>query len=177
MTTADESREPAAWGAEQQRWYASLVAQCHEVDSTADVPSMLATVSAMPTSECLHMLGDAHLDGRVEDCDGRLWSDDMKGRWFATVKRKKVWLQLELVRIGYGRLPREGERASHICGNCGCIRAQHIRIQTRSEDASDRWYHRAHGPGKIRPQKRALESPELTCRAHKHRSVSEVMSP
>ena len=39
MTTADESREPAAWGAEQQRWYASLVGQCHEVDSTADVPS------------------------------------------------------------------------------------------------------------------------------------------
>lgn len=173
MTTVDDSREPAAWGAEQQRWYASLVAQCHEVDNTADVPTVLAAASAEPMTECLVMVGDAHLDGRVEDCDGQLWSDDMNGRWFATVERKKVWLQLELVRIAYGRLPRKDERTSHLCGRCGCIRVQHLRIQSRSEDASDRWYHRAHGPGKIRPTKRAAESPVATCRAYKHRSVRE----
>ena len=172
MTTGDESREPAAWGAEQQRWYASLVAQCHGVDSTADVPTMLATVSAMPTSECLHIVGDAALQGRVADCDGTLWSGDETGRWFATVNRKKLWLQRELVRIAKnGRLPRKDERTSHLCGKRGCIRAQHLRIQTRSEDANDRWYHRAHGAGKIRPIERAAESPLATCNAYKRRSV------
>ena len=124
MTTANESRDTAAWGAEQQRWYNSLVAQCDGIDSTADVldvPSMLATASAKPMTECLVMVEDAHLDDRVEDSDGQLWSADRNGRWFTTVQRKKVWLQRKLVWIGYGRLPRGNECVSHICGNCSCI--------------------------------------------------------
>ena len=180
MTTSDESREPAAWGAQQQRWYASLVAQCDGIDgidSTAAVPTVLATASAKPITECLFMVGDAHLDDRVEDSDGQLWSADRNGRWFTTVKRKKVWLQRQLVWIGYGRLPRGNECVSHICGNCSCIRAQHLRIQSRSEDASDRVYHRAGKRGQIRPREHALESPVPTCHARKHRSVSQVMSP
>ena len=162
MATANESRDPAAWEADQQRWYLSLVAHCHDVQgvhNVPDMPNVLAALSAWPLTECLYMVGDPEFEGRVEDINHQLWSEDQKGRWFATVQRKKVWLQRELVRIGYGHLPRADEVVSHICGNCGCIRSQHLRIQSRSEDARDRVHHRAHGTGQIRCTKRPPNSP------------------
>ena len=173
MPPADHPRDPAAWTAEQQRWYASLVAHCNGFSSMSDDPkTVLSEVGAKPFSECLHMVGDADLEGRVEDSDGRLWSTDQNGRWFATVDRKVVWLQRELVRIGYGHLPRGGDVVSHICGNCDCMRVQHLRVQSRSEDARDRVHHRAQGAGQIRSTERSPKSPvtESVCRSKRVRS-------
>lgn len=164
MATVDETLEPDAWSAQQQRWYASLVAHCQDgFDSSHDVPTVLAALSAKPSSECLQMAGDASLDGRVEDCDQQLWSSDLNGRWFKTVDRKVVWLHRELVRMLHGRLPLGGEVASHLCGFCGCIRVQHLRIQSRREDSLDRSYHRAHGRGRLRPRKRPATPASPAC--------------
>ena len=119
MTTAGVPRDPAAWGAEDKRWYASLIAHCHGLDSTDDVLSPPSPTITKPSDGCLQMAGEAELDDRVEDCNGRLWSTDQKGRWFATVDRKVRWLHIELLRIGCGRRPGDGEVGSHLCGNCG----------------------------------------------------------
>lgn len=154
MATADGPRDPAAWDIDQQRWYASLVAHCHGFERHRDEPdpqAVLADLSALPASECLQMVGDAALDGRVEDCNGRLWSTDRNGRWFATVDRKIVWLQLDLIRTACGQKPSGGGLVSHRCGICGCIRVQHLRVQSSSDDARDRHYHRARGAGQMRP--------------------------
>lgn len=159
MTTADESRDPAAWSAERQRWYASLVAHCNGFNNTHGVPAVISAVREKPPSKCLFMAGDAVLDDRVEDSEGRLWSTDQHGRWFATVDRKILWLQHELVRIGCGQLPHDGRVVSHLCGNCGCICMGHLRLQTKSEDALDKAYHRAHGAGTFRPRERVPKSP------------------
>lgn len=157
MTTADDPRDPGAWDTDQQRWYASLVANCRGFERHREQPdpqAVLAELSALPANECLHMLGDAALDGRVEDCNGRLWSTDRKGRWFATVDRKIVWLQLDLIRTACGQKPSGAGLASHKCGICGCIRVQHLHVQSKSDDARDRHYHRTHGAGKMRPDAR-----------------------
>ena len=152
-------RDPSAWNAEDQRWYASLVAYCNGFGHQQTVQTALAQMSQKPWSECMCMVGDAALDYRVEDCRGRMWSTAQTGRWFATVDRKVVWLQRELLRIGCGQLPREGEVVSHLCGNCDCIRWQHLRVQSRSEDARDRIHHKARGKGKMRPRAHVPESP------------------
>lgn len=175
MTTAAEPRDPAAWSSEQQRWYASMLAHCYAFPDPTDVHSVLAAVSAKPSSECFNMVGDASLEGRVEDCDGRLWSDDQKGRWFATVDRKVLWLQLHLIRIACGQVPRGGDVVSHLCGNCGCMRVQHLRVQSRAQDARDREHHRARGAGVFRVEARAPESP-VTCQNPVRRS-KRVRSP
>ena len=157
----DACSVPAAWTASQQRWYAAFVLQCSaissdEMDAQIDVPAVLAALAIKPVDECLLMVGDAHLDGRYEDTDRQMWSDDQHGRWFKTVGRKVVWLHRVLARQIYGRGPTDGEVTSHICGNCGCLRLQHIRYQSKQDDVRDKHHHRKHGTSTIRPDSLAV---------------------
>ena len=170
MTGTDEQRVSAVCSAREQRWYNDLIQHAE----TVSVPTVDDPPTAKPVESCLLMRGDATLDGRVEDINGDLWSDDLKGRWFATIDRKKVWLHHRLAWIQDQREPRAMEVVSHLCGFCDCVRLQHIRIQPKSEDVLDRIHHRAHGPGHVRPRKRAPESPLTGPSVSKHR---RVMSP
>ena len=72
MTTADRDCGPAAWTAEDQRWYADLVAQCMQPNQSraaVNVPTVLRQLEAMPFNQCLKMRGKRSLDGRT----GRAW--------------------------------------------------------------------------------------------------------
>lgn len=159
MIRGDDIREPAAWGAADQRWYAEMVVQCMgtgESHDAIDVPTVLAQVAAMPVDECLHMCGDAGLDNRFEDSAHTLWSHDRHGRWFANLNGQKQWLGPKLAALCYGPVHVPSElKASHICGHCDCIRWQHIRFQSRREDVLDREHHQLNG-NVIRPELRAL---------------------
>ena len=156
---------PAAWAAAEIDWYADIVAHCQ--GRSRDTPAAVAVLEldAQPPDECLLMRGDASLDGRFEDSTSLLWSHDRYGRWFAKIDGKMVWLQAKLGGLRYRRAPRRAEKGtdksrasteviSHICGNCSCIRLQHIRYQSKGDDCRDRAHHRARGSG-LRPEVRA----------------------
>ena len=163
MTTGDAGCGPATWTAEDQRWYADFVVHCmapKKGRAAVDVPTAVHNVDAMPLDECVHMRGKATLDGRFEDSAGVLWSHDRFGRWFAKIDGEKVWLGRKLAGLRRGLPQGRGHvdsslTASHNCGNCGCIRWQHNRFQTRSEDVLDREHHQRHG-NVLRPEIRAL---------------------
>ena len=157
---------PAAWTAAEIAWYADIIAHCQGRSRESAAVSTVLELDEKPLDECLLMLGDAALDGRLEDSASQLWSHDRYGRWFAKVDGKMVWLQAKLGELRYRRAPRRAQNfadkdrgfaevVSHICGNCSCIRLQHIRYQSKSEDCRDRAHHRAHGGG-LRAGTRAL---------------------
>ena len=161
---------PAAWRAAELQWYGDMVAHCSGQSRDAPAMSAVLELDALPLEECVLMRGEDHLDGRFEDSASQLWSHDRHGRWFAKVQRRTVWLQARLAQLRYRRAPRcapkqrapkraLNEVVSHICGNCGCIRLQHIRYQSKSDDARDRAHHRAHGCG-IRPDVLARIAPK-----------------
>ena len=170
MIGGDEQVMPAAWTASELQWYADFVVHCSGQRSDAPAVSAVLELDALPLEECLFMRGDAELDGRFEDSASQLWSQDRHGRWFAKINRRMVWLQCKLAQLRYRRAPRRvpkqrgpkrviNEVVSHICGNCNCIRLQHIRYQSKSDDARDRAHHRAHGCG-IRPDVLARIAPK-----------------
>ena len=150
MSAGDAQPGPAAMSAAEQRWYADFVMHCMEATDATDAAAVLASLDKRPFNECLHMRGDADLDGRYEDSAHQLWSHDRYGRWFTTEGRKIVWLQRRLARLRYRREPHADEVVSHICGNCGCIRLQHLKYQSRGEDKRDSQHHRSFGSGLIR---------------------------
>ena len=149
MIGGDAQLMPSAWKAADLLWYADFVA--HSTNKSRDAPaedrvSAVLQLDAQPLDQCLLMRGLDALDGRYEDSASQLWSHDRYGRWFAKKASKTVWLQAKVAGLRYGRGPRRGlkqhgpkrssnEFISHICGNCNCIRLQHIRYQSKSEDA------------------------------------------
>ena len=161
---------PAAWESSELQWYADIVAHCSGQTRDAPAVSAVLKLDASPLEECLFMRGEDAWDGRFEDLASLLWSHDRHGRWFAKVERRTVWLQARLARLRYRRDPRRApnqraskrdlnEVVSHLCGNCNCLRLQHIRYQSRSDDARDRAHHRAYGSG-IRPDVLARITPK-----------------
>ena len=120
--------------------------------------------------ECLHMRGKRALEGRLEDIDGLLWSHDVSGRWFANINGQKVWLGRKIA--GLRRGLRHGDlqgqhvprtlKGSHNCGNCDCIRWQHIKFQPKAEDVLDRDHHKRFGRV-LRPELRTVfvQDPQL----------------
>ena len=170
MIGGDAQLMPAAWEAPELQWYADFVAHCQGQSRDPPDVSAVLRLDAAPLDECLFMHGTDDLDGRFEDSASLLWSHDRHGRWFAKVERQTVWLQAKLAQLRYRRAPRRAhnqqnferdsiEVVSHICGNCDCIRLQHIRYQSKSEDARDRAHHRAHGSS-IRPDLLAQLTPK-----------------
>ena len=170
MIGGDAQLKPAAWQAADLLWYADFIAHC--TGQTRDPPdaSAVLELDAQPFEQCLRMTGDDDLDGRFEDSASQLWSNDRHGRWFAKIDKKMAWLQGTLAQLRYARGPRTVQRrgetksaaievVSHICGNCDCIRLQHIRYQPKSEDTRDRAHHRVHGSG-IRPDLLARLTPK-----------------
>ena len=162
MNRGDEGCNPAAWTADEQRWYADLVVQCtapKQSRAAINVSSVLAQLEAMPLDQCVLMRGKRTLDGRLEDSDHLLWSHDRHGRWFAKINGQTVWLGRKLARLRHGRAAVPSElKASHNCGQKGCVRWQHVRFQSRREDVLDREHHELH-PGVLRPELRALFAP------------------
>ena len=132
MSGGDAGCGPAAWTAKEQRWYAELLVQCmapKQSRATVDVPRVLGQLAAMPLDECVLMRGKATLQGRFKDSDRVLWSHDRHGRWFAKIKGQKVWLGRKLAALRYGRAPIPSDlKACHNCGNCDCVRWQHVRF-------------------------------------------------
>ena len=167
MSADDAGCGPAAWTAEDQRWYAELVVQCtapKKSRAAIDVPAVLHQVAAMPLKECLHMRGSATMDGRFKDSNHVLWSHDRHGRWFANINGQKVWLGRKLAGLRHGLQHGRGHvasnlKASHNCGHCDCVRWQHNRFQSRSEDVLDREHHQRHG-NVLRPELRSLFAPD-----------------
>ena len=182
MSGDDTGCGPAAWTAEDQRWYAELVVWCQapkQSRAAINVPAVLDQLAAMPLDECLHMRGKAALAGRFKDSDHLLWSHDRHGRWFTKVNGKMLWLGRKLARLRHGREPDPStNKGSHNCGNCDCIRWQHIRFQSRSEDVRDREHHQLH-PGVLRPEIRALHvhDPQLLTPNQPARCRSPYRSP
>ena len=173
MTPADANIGPAAWTAEDQRWYADLVMQCMQPNQSRaaiNVPAVLRQLDEMPLDRCLKMRGRVTLDGRLEDSAHILWSHDRFGRWFANINGQKVWLRRKLAGLRKGM--RHGDvhsqhvpstlKGSHNCGNCDCIRWQHVRFQSKSEDVLDREHHKRFGRV-LRPELRAVfvQDPQL----------------
>ena len=166
MTPADADIGPAAWTAEDQRWYADLVMQCMQPNQSRaaiNVPAVLRQLDEMPLDRCLKMRGRVTLEGRLKDIDGLLWSPGDSGRWFANFNGKKVWLGRKLA--GLRRGLRHGDvqgqhvpstlKGSHNCGHCDCIRWQHVRYQPKSEDVLDREHHKRFGRV-LRPELQAV---------------------
>ena len=156
MSKASRRRAVSAWTAEERRWYLDLVARAddhfHRVGEGA---SALERYEAMPWETCIILAGNG--ETRVSDINEALWSDDRHGRWFKSRSKPLAWLHQTIGRLGRAaHLPVEkGEVASHICGCCSCIRAEHIVYQSVREDRLDRdYHHKAVGAGKIRPEHR-----------------------
>lgn len=143
----------AAWPAEDQRWFLDLVAQADgKFESTDGLSTALNRYESLPWDTCIILAGDG--EARVSDVNGALWSDDRHGRWFESSSKPLRWLHQRIGQLGSGpQLPvKDGEVASHICGCCNCIRAEHIKYQAVCEDRLDRAHHRRVGRGNIRPE-------------------------
>ena len=166
MSGGDGGCGPATWTADEQRWYAELVVQCmapKQSRAAINVPTVVGQLGAMPLDECIHMRGNATLDGRFKDSADVMWSHDRYGRWFAKVNGQTVWLGCKIARLRYGRAHVPCDlKASHNCGHKDCVRWQHIRFQTKREDVLDREHHELY-PGVLRLELRALleREPEL----------------
>ena len=154
----------AAWPAAERRWYLDLIAQADGDFCTADgLSTPLDQYDSMPFDRCILLAGDG--ESRVSDVNDALWSDDRHGRWFQSRSKPLLWLHQKIGQLGCGGLRpvQKGEVASHICGNCHCIRAEHIVYQPVREDRLDRAHHKLHGRGSIRhehmPKHLAISSP------------------
>ena len=153
MSQAQQRRNVAAWPAAERDWYLNLVAQADGDFGTVDEPSTaLQRYEALPFDRCIILAGNRQ--DRVLDTNGALWSDDSNGRWFESRPKPLVWLHQRIGWLARGdeQLVEEGWVASHICGFCNCIRAEHIKYQSVREDRLDRAYHKAAGRGNIRPK-------------------------
>ena len=143
----------AAWPAEERRWYLDLVAQADgDFCTSNEVSTALERYESLPWDRCIFLAGDG--EERVSDLNGALWSDDKHGRWFKSRSKPLVWLHQRIGQLARGgrRPDGDGEVASHICGWCYCIRAEHIIYQSVREDRLDRAHHKAVGRGNIRPE-------------------------
>ena len=75
----------SAWDAADVSWYADLVAHAQgQWCAPSEGHDVLKALNQRPWKDCLLMKG-AHLDGRYEDTNHQLWSDDRKGRWSSKV--------------------------------------------------------------------------------------------
>ena len=151
-------RAVASWPADERRWYLDLVAQADsDFCTTNEVSTSLEPLDryeALPWDRCILLAGDG--EARLWDVNGALWSDDKHGRWFESRSKPLVWLHQRIGQLNRGdQRPGgtggTGEVASHICGYCCCIRAEHIKYQSVREDRLDRAHHKAAGRGNIRP--------------------------
>lgn len=149
-------RAVTSWKADDRRWYLDLVAQA-EGDFCSLAADGLPTnaldrYESLPWDRCILLAGDG--ESRRLDVNGALWSDDRHGRWFESRSKPLVWLHQRIGQMNRGdeRPGGTGEVASHICGYCSCIRAEHIIYQPVREDRLDRAYHKAMGRGNIRPE-------------------------
>ena len=164
MPQATRSRAIAAWPAEERDWYLNLVAQADGTFGTVDeLSTCLERHNSLSFDRCIFLAGNGHT--RVVDINGDLWSDDRRGRWNSSRSKPLQWLHQRIARLA--RLDDQpvgkGEVASHICGYCYCIRAEHIKFQSKSEDILDMRHHNAVGAGSIRsvhvPKSLSIESP------------------
>ena len=135
--------DSSKWSAEEERWYAYLVAQCVGGRAADVAPSaLLARLNTIPWTECCQMVGNASEDGSYTDTAQTRWTDDRKRRWHAKTGAKKEYLHHRIVQLQPNR-PRSGtDVVSHICGRCDCVRLEHIRYQSKREDTLDRAYHK-----------------------------------
>ena len=153
-------RAVASWPAEERRWYLDLVAQADSdfctTCTTEETSTALDRYETLPWDRCILLAGNG--EARLLDVNGALWSDDRHGRWFESRSKPLVWLHQRIGQLNCGgQRPGQGpggtgEVASHICGNCCCIRAEHIVYQPVREDRLDRAHHKAVGRGNIRPE-------------------------
>lgn len=164
MSQAPRSRAVAAWPIEKRDWYLNLVAQADDSFGTVDdVSTCLERYNSLSFDRCIFLAGNGQR--RVVDINGALWSDDRRGRWNLSRSKPLEWLHQHIARLA--RLDNhpvgKGEVASHICGFCNCIRAEHIKFQSKSEDILDMRHHEAVGAGSIRsehvPKSLSMESP------------------
>ena len=78
----------------------------------------------------------------------QVWPRDRRG--YKTAVRLHRWLALCV----HGAPPPRRTHASHVCGNALCVRASHIRWQTRRENlVLDRAFHRKHHRVESRPHR------------------------
>lgn len=89
------------------------------------------------------MVGDESLDGQYIDLAQQKWTADRKGRWSAQIAGKKEYLHHHVLNLQPNR-PRlsDDDVVSHICGNCDCVRLEHLRIQSKREDTLDNAHHK-----------------------------------
>lgn len=140
-----------AWRAADQRWYASMMAHAQgSWCAPEEAHDVLEALNRKPWKECVFMKG-AHLDGRYEDSNHQLWSDDRFGRWSSKISGKKVYLHHRILELQPNRARRDGDVVSHICGHCDCIRLEHINYQTAAEDILDRRHCTKRQRREIRP--------------------------
>ena len=154
MSEAALKSAVAAWPAAERRWYLDMVAQADgDFDTADEVPTALHRYDSLPWDRCIILAGDG--ERQIFDTCGALWSTDLHGRWFETRTKPLVWLHVRIGQLGHhghvGGRP-AGLVASHICGHCDCIRAEHIIYQSLAEDRRDRSHHNSHGPGSIRSE-------------------------
>lgn len=150
------------WSTEEERWYAALIVQCaHDGDAASQAPSVvLARLKSQPWTECCQLVGNASEDGWYTDSAQQRWTSDRKGRWSAKVAKKKIYLHHRIVQLQPNRPRLSSDVVSHICGNCDCVRLEHIRYQSKREDTLDNAHHkrvkrlaeRGIVVGQIRPQ-------------------------
>ena len=153
MTHATLRSAVAAWPAAERRWYLDLVAQANGSLSTTDGGlTALERYESLPWDSCILLAGDG--ERRISDANGSMWSTDRHGRWFMTPSKKMLWLHQRIGQLGNGGSWPVGNRvvASHICGYCHCIRAEHIIYQSVAGDRRDRSHHKLHGRGSFRPE-------------------------
>ena len=150
MSSASKRRAVTTWPAEDRRWYLDLVAQADGDFCMGDgVTSVLHRYDSLPWDQCIILKGDGQI--RYTDTRDALWSDDQRGRWFETRTKPLRWLHIQIGQLCYGGVRcAKGEVVSHICGNCNCIRADHIVYQSRRADTLDRAHHKRFRPGCIR---------------------------
>ena len=159
----------SAWDAADVSWYADLVAHAQgQWCAPSEGHDVLKALNQRPWKDCLLMKG-AHLDGRYEDTNHQLWSDDRKGRWSSKVAGQKVYLHHRIAQLQPSRARRDGDVVSHVCGNCECIRLEHIRYQTPAEDILDRRHCSKRQRREIRP--------DSTIHTHAECSVAAAGSP
>jgi hypothetical protein len=153
MSQAKLRRDVAAWPADQRDWYLNLVAQADGGFGTVDeLHGVLERYDALTFDRCIFLTDKG--EDRVTDVNGELWGNDLDGRWFLSSSKPFEWLHRRIACLGGGgALPvGKSEVASHICGYCFCIRAEHIKFQSKGEDVRDKRHHKAVGRGNIRPQ-------------------------
>ena len=150
MSGAAGRRAVSSWAAEDRLWYLDMVAHADGGFCTADtLPTALHRYDSLQWDQCILLEGDGYK--QILDARGALWSDDKLGRWFETRSKPMVRLHQVIGQLCYGgRRAADGDVVSHICGNCNCIRAEHIIYQSKREDLLDKAYHKRFWRGCIR---------------------------